>query len=285
MNSHSPWPWTKSNNLIYYGEQVSHHPPVSAFYVECPSASIEASCWLLSKAKFRGFHVKVKNEGDLSLNLIDLNEQYVVTFPDGYGRAIFTTPWCEAGGKSSISCFKTGLMTEIEYFTKPLLGGEKNKIKAKILNKEKQELYTFEGNWDGNIFMTSSPNKPASKWFKQNKELFINVHAEPRKSQIPRHYSHLPENDSRKIWREVSWCIKNRQTEIANNFKVWIESQQRSQQQARELTAVTWHPHLFEPKVPDGWDFLDPLSKRVKKTRSSNRLQCILHGAKYRALR
>jgi hypothetical protein len=32
--SNGPIPWAKTNNLTFIAEQVSHHPPISAFYAE-----------------------------------------------------------------------------------------------------------------------------------------------------------------------------------------------------------------------------------------------------------
>jgi hypothetical protein len=34
--------------------------------------------------------------------LLDLNEDYIVTFPSGFGRSILTVPWVELGGKVSM---------------------------------------------------------------------------------------------------------------------------------------------------------------------------------------
>lgn len=33
-NNDSPLPWAKTSDLIFIAEQVSHHPPISAFYAE-----------------------------------------------------------------------------------------------------------------------------------------------------------------------------------------------------------------------------------------------------------
>ncbi len=34
--------------------------------------------------------------------MLDLNEDYIVTFPSGFGRSILTVPWVELGGKVSM---------------------------------------------------------------------------------------------------------------------------------------------------------------------------------------
>lgn len=41
----------------------------------------------------------VANLGSGRVILHDLGEEYVMTFPSGYGRSIMSTPWVELGGK------------------------------------------------------------------------------------------------------------------------------------------------------------------------------------------
>ena len=40
------------------------------------------------------------NIGQGTVNLLDHNEEYVVTFPSGFGRSILTVPWVELGEMS-----------------------------------------------------------------------------------------------------------------------------------------------------------------------------------------
>lgn len=41
----------------------------------------------------------VTNIGWGTVKLHNYNEEYVLTFPNGYGRSIMSTPWIELGGK------------------------------------------------------------------------------------------------------------------------------------------------------------------------------------------
>jgi len=270
-NEDSPWPWTSANNLIFYGEQVSHHPPISAFYVECPTSRIEASCYLQVVAKFRGFHIKAKNIGALVLNLIDLGEEYVIHLPIGFGRALLSKPWVEAGGIGTITCAKTGFSVEIEFLTKSLFSSERNKLKAKLLgpNISPKDAPTFEGRWDTKIEVnkTSKSSKlQVGPWLDVSQEAISTCRSRP--------FSLLPQSDSRKVWREVAWCIKNKQTEKANEFKTYVENVQRKQAAMREREHVEWSTLLFRSRPSEAdkktmgevrWDFVDPLSRRGRK--------------------
>lgn len=92
-------------------EQVSHHPPskswwwwwwllqwqeilirftffypVSAFYAECYNKRISINGYIWTKSKFLGLSVGVHMIGQAVISVLDHDEDYVVTFPNGYGR-------------------------------------------------------------------------------------------------------------------------------------------------------------------------------------------------------
>lgn len=81
-----PVPWCKSDQLTFIAEQVSHHPPISAFYAEHYNKKISFSAHVWTKSKFLGLSIGVHNIGQGVVTLCDLNEEYVLTFPNGYGR-------------------------------------------------------------------------------------------------------------------------------------------------------------------------------------------------------
>ena len=88
-----------NKTLIVTLPQVSHHPPISAFYVECAARRISFNGHIYTKSSFLGMSVAVHNVGEGRITLMDHGEDYVATFPSGYGRSILTTPWLELGGK------------------------------------------------------------------------------------------------------------------------------------------------------------------------------------------
>ena len=73
--------------------------------------------------------VAVHNLGQGTVNLLDLDEEYIATFPSAYGRSILTVPWVELGGKVNIQCPKTGYVANIEFKCKPFFSSDVNKVK------------------------------------------------------------------------------------------------------------------------------------------------------------
>ena len=78
----------KTVTVSYLTEQTSHHPPVSAFYIDCPEKGISAKGYDQLSAKFTGTSVRVvagaHNLGIfITLKNRD-NEEYQLTHPAAY---------------------------------------------------------------------------------------------------------------------------------------------------------------------------------------------------------
>ena len=145
----SPIPWCGHNDLVFLAEQVSHHPPVSAFYAELQARNISFTGHIYTKSAFLGMSVavsvaltylqhvncfvQVHNLGEGKVSLLGHGEDYVLTFPSAYGRSILTTPWVELGGTTKISCPQTGYSANIEFKCKPFFGSDQNKVVAEVL--------------------------------------------------------------------------------------------------------------------------------------------------------
>ena len=59
---------------------------VSAFYAEHYNKKISFTAYVWTKSKFLGLSIGVHNIGQGIVTLSDYNEEYIVTFPNGYGR-------------------------------------------------------------------------------------------------------------------------------------------------------------------------------------------------------
>ena len=56
-----PIPWCGASDLVFLAEQVSHHPPVSAFYTECQARNISFTGHIYTKSAFLGMSVAVRS--------------------------------------------------------------------------------------------------------------------------------------------------------------------------------------------------------------------------------
>jgi hypothetical protein len=70
--------------VSYLTEQTSHHPPVSAWYIDCPAKGIYARGYDHLAAKFTGTSVRVTagshNHG-IFIHMQNWDEEYQLTHP------------------------------------------------------------------------------------------------------------------------------------------------------------------------------------------------------------
>lgn len=58
-----PITWANKSDVSFLAEQVSHHPPISAFYAECEQKNLCFNSHIWTKSKFLGLSIGVHNVG------------------------------------------------------------------------------------------------------------------------------------------------------------------------------------------------------------------------------
>eukprot|EP00092_Neocalanus_flemingeri_P029573 GFUD01032119.1.p1 GENE.GFUD01032119.1~~GFUD01032119.1.p1 ORF type:complete len:687 (+),score=218.93 GFUD01032119.1:36-2096(+) len=251
-----PIPWCGPSDLMFLAEQVSHHPPVSAFYVECGARQISFTGHIYTKSAFLGMSVAVHNIGEGRVSLLSTGEDYVVTFPSAYGRSILTTPWVELGGKCDISCPQTGYRAEVEFKCKQFWGTEQNKVVAEVfppVGISKKSLLKVEGEWNG---------KMVAKYSSGKTETFLDMSTMPVVPKVVKSVVEQEKHESRRLWREVTQGLKSNNIEQATNGKLALEQKQREEAKDRKEKGVKWDNRMFLP-IGENWHFKDPLGNRI----------------------
>ncbi|KRZ70029.1 Oxysterol-binding protein-related protein 9, partial [Trichinella papuae] len=256
-----PVPTATVNQITFVGEQVSHHPPVSAFYVEHPSKKLQLNGHIWTKSKFLGLSIAVHNVGQTCLSVLERGEEYLFDFPNGYGRSILTTPWVEFGGKCSIRCEKTSYHADVEFSTKrqgslsesgSLSSGGEESVRDNSWTMERRHAHQDE---------------PDEAFLKE--EVFLDVRKLDPTGKLCRSIGEQKPNESRRLWRHVTAALKDKDVHRATRCKFWLEQKQRDAAARRALANVPWKPKLFE-EVAGGWMYYKPLSKRERFQRQEN---------------
>ncbi|XP_046433854.1 oxysterol-binding protein-related protein 9 isoform X2 [Neodiprion pinetum] len=253
-----PVPWCRENQLTFVSEQVSHHPPVSAFYAEHYAKKISFSAHVWTKSKFLGLSIGVHNVGKGWVSVLEHGEEYVLTFPNGYGRSILTVPWIELGGAVTITCAQTGYHATIDFLTKPFYGGKRNRVTCQVFQPaDKKPFLVINGEWSGTMEL---------KWSDGKTELFADVRElkAEKKRVIP--VSEQEECESRKVWREVTAGLRLNDMDRATAAKCSIEQRQRDEARLRKESNVPWQTKLFKETKDGGWAYVSPLSDRLPVT-------------------
>ena len=152
--------------VSYLTEQTSHHPPVSAFFIDCPEKGLTARGFDQLSAKFTGTSIKV-TPGEHNLGIfITLakrdNEQYQLTHPAAHlGGLLRGALSVTVGDQCYITCTKTKIKTILHYVEEGWLGKTQNKVEGVIFRydpdnddktrirdvPDKDVLARISGNW------------------------------------------------------------------------------------------------------------------------------------------
>ncbi|XP_061539610.1 LOW QUALITY PROTEIN: oxysterol-binding protein-related protein 1 [Phycodurus eques] len=129
-------------------EQVSHHPPVSAFHAEGLQQDFAFHGSIYPKLKFWGKSVQAEPKGVLTLELPNHNEAYTWTNPTCCVHNIIVGQlWLEQYGSVEVINHRTGEKCCLNFKPCGLFGKELHKVEGYILDKSKKKLCALYGKW------------------------------------------------------------------------------------------------------------------------------------------
>jgi len=160
----------KPVKVSFLTEQTSHHPPVSAFYVDCPEKGISARGFDQISAKFTGTSIRVA-PGAHNLGIFVTlekrgNEQYQLTHPAAHiGGLLRGSLNVTVTDQCYITCPKTKIKVILQYLEQGWLSKTQNKVEGVIFKynpdndttvriknvPEKDILARVEGKWTERI--------------------------------------------------------------------------------------------------------------------------------------
>ncbi|CAN7998995.1 unnamed protein product [Ixodes hexagonus] len=249
------------SRTFYLAEQVSHHPPISAFYVSNRPDGFCISGTILAKSKFYGNSLSAILEGTARLCLLTRGETYSITMPYAHCKGILMgTLTMELGGKVNLVCEKTGYRTELEFKLKPFLGGAElcNLVTGKV-KLGKETLFLIQGHWDGQISLRDKRTEEEQVLWNPTHE----VRAKRlKRSTVPLDLQQDFESErqetwclSRRLWQHVSAAIGRGDQVAATEEKTLLEEAQRRGAKERQARMEKWAPRFFLQDMLTG-DFL-----------------------------
>jgi len=245
------WP---SNHTTLLVEQVSHHPPITAYRIENKAKGLVLQGHNAQKTSFSAGSIIVKQIGHAVLTVALASgdkEEYLITFPrlriDGlwYG-----SPYIELAETSWIQS-STGWQSTIEYKGKGYFSGKLHSFKATIkppTSQHKPEV--IEGTWH-----TTSKTP--------NGLVFHDVTA-PKQEVTVKPLEEQTEWESRKLWSAVAKGIREGDFETASREKTTIENEQRQRRKEEAASAQPWQLKHFV-QIPS-----DPIYERLGKAFKAN---------------
>ncbi|CAF2906428.1 unnamed protein product [Rotaria sp. Silwood2] len=226
----------------YFYPGISHHPPITNFYVSNRKEGFAVQGSILARSKFYGNSLSAILDGTARLTLLNRGEDYIITMPYANCKGILIGKLTmELGGKVTIVCEKTRYSADIEFKLKPFIGGQEltNHIEGKI-RLEKDVIYTFSGHWDDEITLVDKTTNAKSVFWRVTQSI---VNSRLKRYVVP--IEQQQDNESEKLWQRVTTAIKQNDQISATEEKTIIEDEQRKQIKERKATGTEWHPRLF----------------------------------------
>lgn len=195
-----------------------------------------------------------------------LNFPILICFKFALNRSILTVPWIELGGSVQITCPQTGYRADIEFLTKPFYGGRRNRITAEVYApNEKKSFLSVNGEWSAAM---------EAKWNDGHKkpEVFVDVNKIPIFKKNVKPIAEQVENESRRIWVDVTAGLRFNDIDKATTAKQKLEQKQRDEAKQRKEANLEWETKYFKP-VGDVWIYTNPLSQRLYEQEKQRKLQ------------
>ncbi|XP_037628424.1 oxysterol-binding protein-related protein 2-like isoform X1 [Sebastes umbrosus] len=129
-------------------EQVSHHPPVSAFHAQSLKQEFEFHGSIYPKLKFWGKSVEAEPKGTMTLELLKHKEAYTWTNPMCcVHNVILGKLWIEQYGTVEIVNHSTGDKCVLNFKPCGMFGKELHRVEGHILDKSKKKRRVIYGKW------------------------------------------------------------------------------------------------------------------------------------------
>ncbi|KAG0374983.1 hypothetical protein BGX24_009681 [Mortierella sp. AD032] len=237
----SKWQFADGTEAFYVAEQVSHHPPISAYYYASPENNISIVGDLLPKSKFQGNSAATLMQGEINVSFTNRpGEEYFITMPNVYARGIlFGTMLMELGDMAAVKCPKLDLVCSLEFKVKGYFTGSYNSIAGKIKRISTGEvLYEISGKWSDELFITE----------KGEKQSYFDAKTAKIHPRIIAPEDQQEANESRRLWSKLTAALRVNNQPLATEEKSKVEDAQRARSKAREEKGIPHIPRYFEPQ-------------------------------------
>ena len=222
-------------------EQVSHHPPVTAYSIWNKSHGVRLQGYNAQKASF-GRTINVKQIGHAILHIDAFDEDYLITLPSLHIEGLITgSPYVELN-KSTYIVSSTGFTSRVDYSGKGWVSGKRNSFTAALYpsGREKDVLYTVEGQWSDKFEIKDTRTKKIVETY--------NAKSAPKTPLTVAPISEQDPLESRRAWSKVAAAITKGDMDTTSAEKSLIENQQRAMRKTEKEQGKEWDRRYFSKK-------------------------------------
>ncbi|CUM66483.1 uncharacterized protein PRCAT00004149001 [Priceomyces carsonii] len=237
----------KVGETVLLSEQVSHHPPVTAYAIYNEKNDTVLQGYNRIKATMSTAFINVKQYGHAILEYKGLNESYLITLPPLHIEGLITaSPFVELEGTSYIQS-SSGYIAVVDFSGRGYFSGKKNSFKARIYKSKldsahkENAIASISGQWSKSSYIAPGSKSPSSK----EDELFYDASAQHCELQVkPIEKQHPIE--SRRAWQKVAEAIKKVDYNLIAQEKSLIENEQRELRKKEDDAGIKWENRWFD---------------------------------------
>ncbi|XP_071803901.1 oxysterol-binding protein-related protein 1-like isoform X1 [Asterias amurensis] len=187
-------------------EQVSHHPPVSAFH--CTSPYFEFHGSIYPKLKFWGKSLEVIPKGVVTISIPKYNETYTWHNPSScLHNLIVGKLWIEMYGLLELTNHKTGHKCFLQFKPAGWFGRDLHKVEGYITDPKDKKIVMLFGKWTEYLYaMSPDGYDGAKKEEKKHRHSHNHSPGSPSEHQSPSESTN-PEgeefNNAQLLWRNT----------------------------------------------------------------------------------
>lgn len=239
--------WHDDEHLEYgetvlLSEQVSHHPPMTAFSIFNEKNDVSLQGYNQIKTGFtKTLTLTVKPYGHVILKIKD--ETYLITTPPLHIEGILVaSPFVELGGRSFIQS-SNGMLCVIEYSGRGYFTGKKNSFKARIYKNPQEHshkenaLYLISGQWSGVSTITKKDSEAPHQFYDSSKT--------PARHLLVKQIEEQHPLESRRAWKDVAEAIRSGNNSLIKKTKEELENKQRALREQEHAKGVEWQRRWF----------------------------------------
>ncbi|OHW92603.1 oxysterol-binding protein [Colletotrichum incanum] len=246
-------------------EQVSHHPPATAYSITNLASGVHLEGYNAQKATFsRTINIKQIGHAVLTVPSPEAGkkETYLITLPALHIEGlIFGAPFIELEGTSFITS-STGFTSKIDYSGKGWLSGKKNSVVASVYptGKEKDVAYNITGVWTKSFEIHQGTAKHNS-----SKTLVETYDAaqHPTSKLVVAPIDKQHPLESRRAWKGVADGIAKGDMDLVSREKSAIEKAQRELRAKEKAEGRVWERRYFTDRQGAGDAVLESLGAHV----------------------
>ncbi|KAI1761159.1 Oxysterol-binding protein [Hypoxylon sp. FL1150] len=224
-----------TTNLVT--EQVSHHPPATAFKIWNDAHGVKLEGHVAPKAYFSST-INIERKGYSLLHLDKYNEDYCITMPKVHVEGIVTFQIApELSGVSYIRS-SSGYTSRINYSSKGWVKGKSNSFAAILYadRSEKEPLYVLEGRWNDSYTIKDGKGKVLET---------VDLAELQRTPLLVAPIEHQHPLESRRAWKYVVDAINANDFFAVGHEKSKIENAQRALRRQEKDAGEVWSRRYF----------------------------------------